>query len=673
VVIYLTTINKIAKEAGVSIATVSHVINKTRYVSPELVEKVEEAIKKTGYDKKLKGIDTNLKIGKKSEIALIVPNLYGTFYSKVISNISSYLTEKGYSLSVYFHDDNISQEKDIITNILGNKRRIEGLMIVPASTEEKQFHKLIQQKIPFIFLDRAVKINGVDSVVSDTKGGIYKGCTHLLRSGHEDIALIIESGNFSSAEGRLEGYREALDSYKIPFRQELLIEINQNHFADFEKRIKELWINDKPTAFLASGNRITLNLLKVMNKLGIECPADVSVIGFGDDEWSEITNPPLTILKQDTRELAIQEVNLLLSKIENYSEDSIEIKVPLEFSIQKSTQVIGKGPFGEKAFSPENLTISKEEAEILSSGHYKIGISFHIGGTAWARLYENGIRNVFNRYGISIVSITDAHFDPLLQVTQLEGLRLQNPDAIIAIPVDDEITSKKFQSISEETKLIFMSNVPRGMSKDQYYSCVSVNEREHGQNIALLLGNYFKNKQDVKIGFIGHGAPFYGTHLRDAVANDFIRNNLQNIEIVDENYFYKIENTYDVCKEMMIAHPEIRGLYISWDRPALEAIKALKDLNRRDVAIFTTDLDNEIATYLAKEEMVKGLSTQRPYQQGIAVGLATAKALLGQDHYKYIGVPPYIVESKNLLKAWKEITSEPVPVEIEKIILSKFT
>lgn len=668
----MTTINQIAKEAGVSIATVSHVINKSRYVSPDLVERVEEVIKKTGYDKKLKNKNSKLKIGKKSEIAIVIPDLWGTLYSKLVSTISSNLTEKGYHPVVYFHNDNVDQEKDIITNIIYNKR-VAGLIIVPASTNVEQFDKLVQHPIPFIFLDRTVKGEDVGSVLSDGEEGIYKGCKHLLRSGHEEIVLIIEHGQFSSSEGKLKGYRDALESYKIPFRNELLIEVDQNSFENFEKEIKKVWINHKPTAFLASGNRITLKLLKVLNKLGIECPTDVSVIGFGDEEWSEIVTPPLTMLKQNTREIALQEVDLLLRKIDNYSDASPEIKVPMDLSIQQSTQVIGKGPFGERTVSPEELTISTEEAEKLRSSNYKVAISFHYGGTAWARLYENGIRNIFDKYGISIISTTDARFDPLLQVAQLEGLRLQQPDAIIAIPVDDEVTAKKFQSISEEVKLIFMSNVPEGMEKNQYASCVSVNERENGQNAALLLGNYFKNEKDVKIGFIGHGAQFYGTHLRDAVANEVIRTNFQNIEIVNEKYFYKIENTYEVCKEMLTANPEIKGLYISWDRPTLEAIKALKELNREDVSIFTFDLDNEIATYLAKEEMVKGLSTQRPYQQGIAVGLATAKALLGKENYKYIGVQPYVVESKNLLKAWKDITLEPAPPEIEGIILSKFT
>ncbi|MEF2966667.1 LacI family DNA-binding transcriptional regulator [Paenibacillus sp. M1] len=670
--IQLATIKEIAKQSGVSIATVSHVINKTRYVSPELVDKVEAVMKDLGYDKKIKEADNHFKIGKQSEIALVLPRLEGTLYAKLTSHISSQIAENGYNLTVYFHNDDITQEKTVITNILNNKR-IAGAIIVPASKEAKQFGKLVQQQIPFVFLDRTVRVKGVDSVIPDSKGGIFKGCTHLLKSGHEQIALIIEQGQYSTSEDRVEGYKEALDSYKIPFSNDLLVEVDPDNIEDFERKIKTVWVNHEKPAFVATGNRMTLNLLKVINKLGLECPTDVSVIGFGDEEWSEIINPPLTILKQDTEEMAKQAVDIVLGKLEKYDDSSAVIKIPLQFSVQKSTQVIGKGPFGEKPVTPEELTLTKEETQQLMTGGYKVGISFHYGGTAWTRLYENGIRNILEKHGISIVSITNADFDPLLQVTQLEGLRMQKPDAIIAIPVDDEITAKKFQSISEETKLIFMSSVPEGMTKDQYSSCVSVNERENGQNMALLLGDYFKNKRDVKIGFIGHGAPFYGTHLRDAVASDIIRSSFNNIRIVDEKYFYRIENTYEVCKKMMTDHPEIQGLYISWDRPALEAIKALKELKREDVAIFTSDLDLEIATYLANEEMVKGLSSQRPYQQGIAVGLATAKALLGHDEHKYIGVPPYIVQSKNLLKSWKDIILEPAPPEIEELILNKFT
>jgi ribose transport system substrate-binding protein len=240
---------------------------------------------------------------------------------------------------------------------------------------------------------------------------------------------------------------------------------------------------------------------------------------------------------------------------------------------------------------------------------------------------------------------------------------MQKPDIIIAIPSDDVATAAKFKELAKEVKLIFISNVPLGMETNEYASCVSINEREGGYNAGVLLGEFFKNRDNVHIGFISHGASFHGTHLRDGTAEQVIRENYPNIDIVSVKYFYKIERAYDVCREMLEEHPEVEGLYVSWDVPALRAITALKELHREDIAIFTCDLDVEIGTYLAKGEMVRGLVAQRPYVQGTAVGLAAAKALLGEKRYKYIGVSPYVVQKSELLKAWEDIFHAPIPKE----------
>ena len=659
----MATIKQVAIEAGVSIATVSHVINKTRYVSPELVEKVEEAIKRTGYDKKINKKYNENKLLRRGEVGIILPDLKQRDYAKFLSSLSFYLKRRGYSLSVHFHHNDYSQEKRIISNILRNKM-IEGLIALPSNPEQKPYFKLLQEEFPLIFLERQMGTKEADYVLLNKREGIYKGCLYLLKSGHEKISLIHEQDVDSVL-----GYRQALEQFNLPIKEELLIENNQMSQEELEGKIKKVRVAYEPTAFLVTNEKDTLGLLKTLNSLGLEIPKDVSVVGYGGADWNDIVNPPLTTLTHDVTSMSTQVADLLLSKMDDYRDNHKEICIPIELLIQKSTQVIGKGPFGENPITPEEITISNSEAKILKEGNYKVGISFHYGGTALARLYESGIRQVFNNFGISIVSITDAHFDPELQVTQLEGLRMQNPDAIIAIPVDDEITSQKFLSLAEELKMIFISNIPKGMKKDLYAACVSVNERESGQNLAYLLGEHYKDEEDVKIGFIGHGAPFYGTHLRDAVALSVLRDEFNNIDIVEEQYFHQnMEKTYEICKQMLSKHPEIQGLYISWDGPALEAIKALKELNREDVDIFTFDLDYEIATYLAREHMVKGLSAQRPFDQGIAVGLATAKALLGQDNYKYIGVRPYTVEPNNLVKAWKEITHEPIPIELERLV-----
>ena len=115
---------------------------------------------------------------------------------------------------------------------------------------------------------------------------------------------------------------------------------------------------------------------------------------------------------------------------------------------------------------------------------------------------------------------------------------------------------------------------------------------------------------------------------------------------------------------MIETYPQIEALYVSWDQPALMAIRALKELNRKDIAIFTTDLDKEIA-YCMEEGIVRGLSTQRPYEQGQTAALAAIKSLVSDDVPKYVGVQPYVVEEKQLRRAWKDIFHEPMPERLK--------
>ena len=210
------------------------------------------------------------------------------------------------------------------------------------------------------------------------------------------------------------------------------------------------------------------------------------------------------------------------------------------------------------------------------------------------------------------------------------------------------------------TRLVFLSNVPQNFSRNNYVSCISVNERENGTNTGRMIGEYLKEKPHAKVGFIIHGAMFYGTTERDNCAEKILRESYPDIEITARKGFIQIENAYKVCYEMINEHPDIQALYVSWDRPALLAIKALKALNRTDIAVFTTDLDFEIAEEM-NQGFVKGLSTQRPYDQGKAAALAVAKSLVSDNVPKYIGVQPYVVHEKQLKRAWKDIFFEALP------------
>lgn len=658
------TIKEVAKRAGVSIATVSHVINKTRYVSPDLAEKVMKAIESSGYKIKLNK-ENQMNIGKNSVISLIIPNVAGALYSQLAFALWNNLLEKGYLLSVYFTGDSAVREKHILSALMADKRTA-GIIIAPVSSNISNYNKLISQKIPFVCLDRKIEDEKIDSVLSENMNAIYMGTKHLIKNGHESIAVLLEKMQHTTKDERLLGYNKAMEEHNI--NKTMVLEIDVSNEDLNEKEIGKFYNNKKPTAFIAGGNKLTLVLLKAIQNMGLECPKDISVVGFGDEEWCEYTSPPITAISHNTEQMAALAAQIIIDKIRGTRDKAGEVRVPVSLSIRKSTQMIGRGPFGEKAFSPEEIALTEEEINRLREAHYNVGISFHYSGNAWTRLHESGIRNTLEKFGIGVVSVTDAHFNPLLQVTQLEGLRMQKPDAIIAIPSDDRITAQKFKELSREAKLVFISNVPEGFGKDDYASCVSVNERENGSNAGRLIGEYYKKYDKARVGFIGHGAPFYGTHLRDMVAEQTVRENYPNIEIPVVDYFYQIERTYDICKDIMQRLPDLSGLYVSWDRPALHAIRALRELGRDDVSIFTFDLDLEIASFLAQGKFVRGLSTQRPYEQGAAVAIATAKALLGENGYKYIGVQPYIVESKNLLRAWQEILHEPAPETIKRYI-----
>lgn len=654
------TIREIADLAGVSIATVSHVINKTRYVSPELVEMVQKAIKDTGYSLKLDNKKTKqYRVGKLSEIAFIIPNSYSIVYSQLAMKLSSRLSEEGFILSTYLSDDDQLREKHILSEIMSN-RRISGIILVPACNDIHQYEKLITSGIPFLCLERTLSDMDIDSVLSNNIQAIYQGTEHLIKCGHENIALLLEAKNLTSVQDRLTGYKRALSQYKITFKNNLVLNVDLNK-ATCDDAIRGMLKSRIPTAYIAGGNTLTLKLLKCAEEIGLECPKDISVVGFGDDSWCELVEPPLTTLKQDTEELSRLAVERFINKMSDKPDKSAKIDlVPVGLTLRKSTQNIARGPFGEMAVYPEENVLTDEEIEKLRMNDFKVAISFHYSGDEWTKLHEQAIKETLYRYGIRLLSVTDAHFDPELQVTQLESLMMQKPDAIIAVPTNEVKTAHKFKEISKKTKLILINNMPAGFEPSDYACWISVNERENGQNAAMIINDYFRNQKKVKIGMLTHGTPFFATKQRDFFAEQILREN-QNVIIASKRDFYTIENTYEVCKHMIQENPDIAGLYITWERPALKAIQALQDLCREDIVISTTDLDYEIASYMAKGNMVIGLSSQRPFDQGVSVAVATAKALLGKNENKCIGVPPYIVSRKNLAKAWQDLIKTKAP------------
>lgn len=656
------TIKEIADMAGVSIATVSHVINRTRYVSPDLVDKIETLIRETGYQKKIEEKERHLKVGRQSEIVAVIPNIESTIYRDMVVYLKRFVSIQGYQFYIAITDNNLKEEAQVLYGLIQNKKTA-GIIHVPVSDVAADYKRLIGSGIPFVCMERNILGDGIDAVEFRDRDAIFKGTDYLLSCGHKNILFLRESSKSTTREERTKGFFRALEEHGINTNDANIADVNlesgaENCILEIQKALRRYM----PTAIMAGGNRITLYLMKTLRDIGIECPEEVSVVGFGDEGWSELTYPPLTILKRDVEGLSRRAVNMLFEKINTGSVIEQDCYADVELIVRKSTKMLDNGPFGEEAATPESIVITKEEKSRLRAGNYRVAISFHYTGTSWAELHEKGIRDELEQYGIDVVSVMDAHFDAALQNAQLEGIRLQKPDAVIAIPVDDKKTKEKFQELSKVSKLVFLSNVPENMEKNSYVCCVSVNETENGNNVGRMIGQYCKGKH-VEAGFIIHGAVFYGTRARDSAVEKILTEQYKNVEIKAIRSFGEIANAYQVCKDMIVENPQIKLLYVSWDRPALLVIKALQELYREDIAVFTTDLDYEIAQYM-EDGIVKGLSTQRPYEQGRTAAHVVAKALLSNDVPRYVGVQPYVVEEKQLRRAWKDIFHEGMPEKL---------
>ena len=653
-------IKEIALDAQVSTATVSNALNRTRYVSPELEQRIFASAQKLGYYKQNMPSDNQkvVRVGKQSEIAFIVPDVVSTRFSILLSELSAACQNAGYTLSVYLCNSDPKVEKHVIAEVLAN-RRIAGLFICPIQMNSSHYKKLLAADKPFVCIDREIHDANADCVISNNVQGIRDAMHHLIYDGHERIALLLEDQELTTTHEQRNGYIASLKTHDLEVDDNLILSVPLTDGYESRESIKRFIRKHMPTAILAAGNTLTLRCLKSIEEMGLSCPKNISVIGYGDNEWSSLTTPALTVLTQNMRELARRSFALMLDKINSPKNNlpAQKVLVPMDFVVRESTISIAHGPFGEQVAHPEEISLTSEDIEKLKNSDFAVAISFHYTGTEWTRLHELAIKETLSNWGVRVMAISDANFDPYLQNTQLEALIMQKPDALIAVCVDENISAAKFKEISSKTKLVLINNVPKGLHKDDFASWISVNEKENGQAAAkVLLDHFHERHMPAKIGMLTHGTPFFCTKQRDFFAERSFSDFRGDVQVVAKKSFYTIENAYAACKQMVQENPEINGLYVSWDQPALQAIRALKDLGREDISITTTDLDYEIASYLKKGDMVVGLSSQRPYEQGKAVATATARALLGKHSTNNcIGVAPYTVRASNLEKAWKDI------------------
>jgi DNA-binding LacI/PurR family transcriptional regulator len=302
------SISDVAEAAGVSIATVSHVINDTRYVSGEVTQKVRTAIADLGYmpsslARGLAGKETKI-------IGVILSDISNPYFTSIYRGLESVFSAEGYELILANTGEQDSNQELVVRTMMS--RQIDGLVIAPTGRESRMLNHLIASGIPVVLIDRDAPVENVSLVDLDNVTAAYQATSHLIEDGYQKIGIILGLPDVCTTQTRLEGYKMALESFNIPFLEEYVVN-GQSRIEGGYQSIKRLMqLEEPPNAFFTINNLMTTGALYAFRELGLSCPRDVGLVGFDDHDWADIVTPPLTVIRQPTFEMGVKAAKILI-------------------------------------------------------------------------------------------------------------------------------------------------------------------------------------------------------------------------------------------------------------------------------------------------------------------------------------------------------------------------
>ncbi|TGP21944.1 MULTISPECIES: substrate-binding domain-containing protein [unclassified Mesorhizobium] len=306
----MTTIADVARYAGVSVATVSHVMNRTRHVEPETAERVRAAITALRYSPN--SLARSLRRGETKTIGLLLPDNSNPFFASVARQIEDAGFVAGYTVILCNSDGSAEKEERYLSVLMA--KQIDGLIFAGSSDHARVFASL-SAAVPAVLLDREIHSVNVDSVLVDHDHGGYLAGRHLVGLGHKRIGVIGGPRDSSSSPARLRGFTRALEEAGLALPPSSVVD-SDYHFAGGRLAMERL-LEQAPeiTAVFACNDLMAMGAITALRSRGLRVPDDMSLIGFDDIPYAVTTWPPLTTIAQPVEKIGTRAVSLLLERV----------------------------------------------------------------------------------------------------------------------------------------------------------------------------------------------------------------------------------------------------------------------------------------------------------------------------------------------------------------------
>jgi LacI family transcriptional regulator len=328
----MVTMSDVARVAGVSATTVSHVINKTRRIEPETERAVLAAIESTGYlnDR----VARSLRTGKTMTIGLAISAISNPYFADVVHAIERMVSANGHSLLLADTHDDPDYELRAVTDLLAH--RPDGILIAPSSDPQLALSRIGARKIPTVLIDRVHPAMGewqFDAVGVENVEPMAALVDHVVELGHRRLGFIAGKEGLQTSDERVEGFRLGLSRHGLTDQAVNVVFGAEDAAAAVDALLA---LDEAPTVILMGNNQITIDSLRRLFERGIRVPEDLSIACYDDFPWADLFHPRLTAIRQPVDQLGTAGVTMLFERMRDPGLEARQVRLQPELVIRGS-------------------------------------------------------------------------------------------------------------------------------------------------------------------------------------------------------------------------------------------------------------------------------------------------------------------------------------------------
>jgi len=327
------TIYDVAREAGVSMATVSRVVNHNPNVKPQTRKKVYEAIERLGY--RPNAVARGLASKKTTTVGVVIPDIANTNFAEVARGIEDIANMYHYNIILSNADKRKDKEIRVVNTLL--EKQVDGLLFMGGVVTEEHVQAFNTSNVPIVLCATTDEKGAMPSVDIDHEGAAFDAVTKLIQEGHRSIAMI--SGTLqdpANGYARFQGYKRALETAGLPYREDYVRVGNYRYESGIEATEYFLKLSERPTAIFAATDEMAIGAIHCLQDAGWKVPEEMSVIGVDNSRMASMVRPMLTTVAQPMYDIGAVSMRLLTKLMKKEAVDNAKVTLPHELIVRRS-------------------------------------------------------------------------------------------------------------------------------------------------------------------------------------------------------------------------------------------------------------------------------------------------------------------------------------------------